>query len=139
MTTDGGRRQAGFTGKTDAGDCVPRAIAIAAELPYGVVYDALSILSSEMGGRRSARDGVKPKVYRHYLETVLGWSWSPTMSIGSGCTVHLRADELPRGRLVVRLSGHLCAVVDGVVHDNHDPSRGGTRCVYGYWRPAGAR
>lgn len=31
------------------------------------------------------------------------------------------------------------AVVDGVVRDTHDPSRDGTRCVYGYWRePAAA-
>ena len=56
------------------------------------------------------------------------------MAIGQGCTVHLRADELPAGRLVVRLSRHVCAVVDGTVHDNHDPRRNGTRCVYGYWR-----
>jgi hypothetical protein len=25
-------------------------------------------------------------------------------------------------------------VIDGVIHDTHDCSRGGTRCVYGYWR-----
>jgi len=24
-------------------------------------------------------------------------------------------------------------VLDGVIHDTHDPSRGGRRCVYGYW------
>jgi hypothetical protein len=24
-------------------------------------------------------------------------------------------------------------VIDGVIHDTFDPSRGGTRCVYGYW------
>lgn len=58
---------------------------------------------------------------------------TPTMAIGSGCKVHLRADELPTGRLVVSVSKHLVAVVDGVVHDTHDPRRGGTRCVYGYW------
>jgi hypothetical protein len=55
------------------------------------------------------------------------------MQIGSGCRVHLRADELTPGRLVVQLSRHLTAVIDGVVHDTHDPSRNGTRCVYGYW------
>ena len=32
-----------------------------------------------------------------------------------------------------RLSGHLAAVIDGVVHDIHDCSRDGTRCVYGYF------
>ena len=56
------------------------------------------------------------------------------MFIGSGCKVHLRNDELPAGRLIVCLSRHYTAVIDGVIHDTHDPSRGGTRCVYGYWR-----
>ncbi|MGH2478016.1 MAG: hypothetical protein ACRDIL_22445 [Candidatus Limnocylindrales bacterium] len=55
------------------------------------------------------------------------------MAIGSGWRVHLRADELPAGWLIVQLSGHVTAVIDGVVHDTHDPSRHGTRCVYGYW------
>jgi hypothetical protein len=56
------------------------------------------------------------------------------MSIGSGCTVHLRDGELPMGRLIVSVSLHLVAVIDGIIHDTHDCSRDGTRCVYGYWR-----
>jgi hypothetical protein len=58
------------------------------------------------------------------------------MQIGSGCKVHLRADELPNGRLVVHTSRHSTAVIDGVIHDTYDPSRGGNRCVYGYWKLA---
>ena len=27
----------------------------------------------------------------------------------------------------------LCAVIDGVVNDIYDGTRGGSRCVYGYW------
>jgi len=27
-------------------------------------------------------------------------------------------------------------VIDGVIFDTHDPSRRGTRCVYGIWRLA---
>jgi hypothetical protein len=71
-------------------------------------------------------------VYDRYLVDH-GWTWTPTMKIGQGCTVHLRAEELPSGRLIVRVSRHMCAVIDGVIHDTHDPSREGTRCVYGYW------
>jgi len=56
------------------------------------------------------------------------------MQIGSGCRVHLRADDLPAGRLIVKVTHHLVAVIDGVIHDTHNCSRGGTRCVYGYWR-----
>jgi hypothetical protein len=59
------------------------------------------------------------------------------MHIGRGCTVHLRAEELPTGRLVVSLSKHVTAVVNGVIRDTYDPSRGGTRCVYGYFTKEG--
>ena len=41
--------------------------------------------------------------------------------------------ELPRGPLIVKVSRHLTAVIDGVLYDTHDCSRGGTRCVYGYF------
>ena len=33
----------------------------------------------------------------------------------------------------IRLSKHITAVVNGVIHDTYDPSRGGSRCVYGVW------
>lgn len=58
------------------------------------------------------------------------------MLIGQGCRVHLRQGELPHGRLVVSVSKHLTAVIDGVIYDTHDPSRGGMRCVYGYYAHA---
>lgn len=130
---DGGRGAAGYAVANDAGDCVVRAIAIAGGLDYGAVYRTLADRSAAAGGRRSARDGVAPSVYRTLLAE-WGWEWTPTMRVGEGCRVHLRADELPPGRLVVRLSRHLAAVIDGTVRDTTDPSRGGTRCVYGYWK-----
>ncbi len=136
MFNDGGRTAAGFRGR--AGDCVARAIAIATGKPYREVYDALNALATtERTGKRkkrksSSRDGVFPQTYSRYLLS-LGWRWTPTMSIGSGCRVHLRASELPGGSLIVRLSRHLTAVIEGELHDTHDCSRGGTRCVYGYF------
>ena len=131
VENDGGRTQAGFKGKV--GDCVTRSIAIALERPYRQVYDDLASAMAKAGEPRSARDGVTRKVYDKYLADT-GAIWTPTMAIGSGCQVHVRADELPKaGRYILRLSGHLTALVDGKIHDTHDPSRGGTRCVYGYW------
>lgn len=127
--SDGGRREAGFKG--DAGDCVVRAIAIALDRPYKEVYDDLRDLA---GG--TPRDGVYRKVYQRYLESK-GWRWVAVMKIGAGCKVHLREGEVPGGRIIVRLSRHLAAVIDGVVHDVYDPSRDGTRCVYGYFAPSG--
>ena len=67
----------------------------------------------------------------------LGWRWVPTMQIGQGCTVHLRGDELPSGTLLVTVSKHYTAVIDGIIHDIYDPSREGTRCVYGYYHKGG--
>ena len=144
---DGGRAAAGFRGK--AGDCVARSIAIASGKHYTEVYDALA---AGMGSQRkatkgrSARNGVSTsrKWFKNYMAS-LGFKWVPTMGIGTGCKVHLRADELPAGRLVVAVSKHYTAVIDGAIHDTHDPQRlafgtssdaediQGTRCVYGYW------
>lgn len=133
---DGGRADAGFKGAT--GDCVVRAIAIATGKSYREVYDDVNRMaqrermSSRKRGRSNARTGVhKPTIKRLMQE--YGWKWTPTMHVGSGCKVHLRADELPSGRIVCSVSRHLVAVIDGVIHDTHDPSRDGTRCVYGYW------
>lgn len=133
---DGGRAGAGYTGT--AGDCACRAIAIATAVPYDFVYDALNdIGKAERTGKRkrgvsNARTGVYKQAMHKYLAAI-GWRWTPTMQIGSGCKVHLRADELPLGRIIVNLSKHYAAVIDGVLHDTSDCSREGTRCVYGYW------
>jgi hypothetical protein len=166
---DGGRSAAGFKGH--AGDCVARSIAIASGRPYAEVYAALAQGNgSQRAGKRgkrsaSARNGVNTtrKWFKDYMAS-LGFEWIPTMKIGSGCTVHLNANELPGGRLVVSVSRHYTAVIDGVIHDTFDPSERGTtiyppnypkeqlpkgaywlengngwayspeRCVYGYWR-----
>ncbi len=131
---DGGRQDAGFKGKT--GDCVTRAISIATGKPYLEIYKALSdgCKNDKKCKKRSARNGVptKHEWFKAYMNS-LGWEWTPTMEIGSGCKVHLDGDELPPGRLIVRVTKHYCAVIDGVLHDTRDCSRGGTRCVYGYW------
>lgn len=164
---DGGRAAAGFKGQ--AGDCVARSIAIATGRPYAEVYAALaagtgSQRRSAVTKRRtaSARNGVNTnrKWFKDYMAG-LGWRWVPTMSIGTGCRVHLTADELPSGRLIISVSKHYTAMIDGIIHDTHDPRRDqswsiepdrgqalkpgqfrnsngvctpiGGRCVYGYW------
>lgn len=126
---DGGRLKAGYRGHT--GDCVTRAIAIATGYDYEQVYAELTARSKHRGGK-TARHGIPREVYEPYLHEH-GWAWFPTMTIGSGCRVHLKADELPRGTLIVRLSRHVVAVRDGVLYDTYDSSRNGTRCVYGYF------
>ncbi len=169
---DGGRAAAGFKGST--GDCVTRAVAIATGLPYADVYAALSDgmrtqrTTKRGSAKASARSGVSTtrKWFKDYM-AALGWKWTPTMHIGSGCTVHLVANELPAGRLVVAVSKHYTAVIEGVIHDTHNPSERGVsiyspgytgeipkgavwlengngwayspqRCVYGYWQATGS-
>ena len=147
VNNDGGRTDAGFKGSTR--DCVSRSIAIITGKPYKEVYDALNQISKDKGywnsmilektnfgnsykKKSSARTGVRREVYDEYLKS-LGYKWVATSGIGLGCQVHLRGDELPKGKLIVRVTKHLTAVIDGVIHDNHDCSRRGTRCVYGYY------
>ncbi len=136
---DGGRAQANYKG--DAGDCVTRAITIASSRPYREIYKALAEgtgkqrASSRTKKRsQSARNGinVRRKWFKDYMKSI-GFKWVPTMQIGSGCKVHLKANELPSGRIVVSVSKHYTTVIDGVLHDTWDCSRNGTRCVYGYW------
>lgn len=153
---DGGRAAAGYKGK--AGDCVARAITIVSGRPYAEVY---ATLSGGAGNERkskgaTARNGIrtKRKWFKDYMAS-LGFVWTPTMRIGQGCKIHLTDGELPMGRLVVAVSRHYTAVIDGVIHDTHDPQREARvmhfngasdsndprvthsiqrRCVYGYWK-----
>ena len=134
---DGGRADAGFKGEAD--DCVTRAIAIATSKSYQEIYDLVNEFgasertSKKRKKKSSARTGVYKPTIRKIMEH-LGFEWIPMMGIGTGCLVHLKEDELPSGTIIVNLSRHVSAVVDGVIYDTHDPSRDETRCVYGYWK-----
>ena len=138
---DGGRKLAGYVG--DTGDCVCRAVAIASGRPYQEVYDRLAEGNATQRrskhrrasfGKRTASRGiaVKRKWFQEYMRE-LGFEWTPTMFVGQGCKVHLKEEELPKGKLVVAVSKHYTAVIDGVINDTYDPSRDETRCVYGYF------
>jgi hypothetical protein len=146
---DGGREAAGFKASKD---CVVRAIALVMERDYAEIYHIMEQRNHKwlqttrqrwirMMRKRDPKKVLKmahPKTgtYKEsYHDWILdqGYEWVPTMKIGSGCTVHLAAGELPMGRLIVVVSRHLTAVIDGVVHDTHDCTRRGTRCVYGYY------
>lgn len=147
---DGGRKAAGFNGK--AGDCVARSISIASGLPYAEVYATLAQGTGDQpAGKRgkrsaSARSGISVtrKWFKDYMASI-GFVWTPTMGIGTGCKVHLHDGELPMGNLIVSVSKHYTAVIDGVINDTWDPQREtysvsadgighvSRRCVYGYW------
>lgn len=129
---DGGRSNY-FKGE-GVRDCVTRSIAIASRMDYKEVYDVLSKGNASQGASKSARNGISTK--RKWFKDQMrewGFRWEPTMGIGTGCKMHLRAEELPKGRIIARCSRHYSAVIDGVINDTYDPSRDGKRAVYGYW------
>lgn len=145
---DGGRSEAGFKGTT--GDCVCRAFAIATGKPYKEVYDDINRIAQEerTGGRKKGTSNARTGVYKHTekkLAAKYGLKWIPTMKIGEGCKVHLVADELPNGTIVVCLARHAVCVIDGVIQDTYNSSvkqhydedgnliTNERRCVYGYY------
>ena len=147
---DGGRSE--YFKAKDVGDCVTRAIAIAMRKDYKEVYDELNRRSkadrSKRHGKGSSRDGVYKSVWKKYLKDA-GWIYVTTCGFGSRAKKLRFVDgALPaKGRLIVQLSGHLTALIDGVVNDTYDCSRqqyvdwatgdvvtNDERCVYGYWK-----
>ena len=150
------------------GDCVVRAFAIALYGPdveehqYKHVYKDYCRLIREWAfdGRSNAmkrlyRDGTrhtKPDypphkdVIKAYAEEN-GFTWTATAGghLQGGPpteTVHVRPDELPGGRLVLVLSKHYSAFIDGKLYDSWDTSVSrhveadggrGWRMVYGYY------
>jgi hypothetical protein len=140
--TDGGRAAAGIRASDD---CVVRAIAIAARKPYRAVWDDLAaILRDRMhqaavrerypDQKRTPGNGVWKEFYHDYVLD-LGFEWVPTSGPGTALHgVHMRADELPRGRLIVKLSKHVAAVINHTLHDTFDCRREGRQRVYGYYR-----
>jgi hypothetical protein len=144
VRTDGGRRAAGY--HRVRGGCVPRAIAIATGKPYREVHNALVAatlhyvethrnrvtgwIRRSRGGRSfDPANGSYDEIYGPYLESI-GWRFTSTKDHDK---VRLRADELPSGRLIVRVHRHLVAVIDGMVHDTWNCAGAGRRPVSGYY------
>jgi len=134
-------KSAGGSPTPSRGDCVARAVSIVTGLPYGYVYECLTDANAAYRGRaargkdRKARHGVwtRGETFKRQMRA-WGFTWRPTMGIGTGCTMHVRQGEVPAtGRHVLSLSRHYTALVDGVIHDRADPSRDASRCVYGIW------
>ena len=154
---DGGREKAGYKGFT--GDCVTRALAISLERPYQEIYGRLDEICKNIPyltkkgkpvkkwGGRIRRDGTLKRshprtgVHRNIIELFLDEYKSKgykiekvaTNSIGQKEKVHMLKTELPKGRLLINLSGHISTVIDHVSHDTYDCTRLGNRMVYGYW------
>jgi hypothetical protein len=133
---DGGRITAGFKGTKTIGDCVCRAITIAAEQPYAKTHADLSDFGwSTRQDRYSWRDkdgliipGAMARwLERQYIEP-LGLVWRPLPAVKG--QPRPRPRDLLEGRLIASMRRHLVAVVDGVVYDTWDSL---DQPVYGYY------
>ncbi len=131
---DGGRSN--YYRATSVGDCAVRAIAIATEEDYKVVYSKLKTLNSGS----SCRNGTPKKVSRKYLSEI-GWIRLPNISgIGVGIKYHLNDYDLEEfikkyPRMILQVSKHLTCIIDGKLNDTYDCSRDGERAIYGIWGP----
>jgi hypothetical protein len=111
-------------------DCTVRALALATKTPYDEVYEMLA-----KHGRKCSTG-------------IFFWDW--LKSIGNVALDHkferisfpavkgLRrmnpvdfCDEHPRGTYICKSAGHAFAVIDGVVHDDHQTYD--ERCIYSAW------
>jgi len=141
---DAGYKGSGFRYKHGNGVII--ALAIATGQRYVTVYNEIyrrqcdfvrKTRSKRVKEKGAAIEdaGVWPQVSKQYLLD-LGWTWTPTMAIGSGTTMHLAYDELPdEVLLIASVSRNLVTVVNGIAQATHDPSRAGSRAVYGFWTP----
>jgi hypothetical protein len=133
IKSDGARAAAGFDGK--ARDCVCRAIAIASGRDYRTIWNDLATATAKQSGgikrKASADHGINTqrKWFKDYMKR-LGFRWLPTRKSKIKFCV---ADIPAHGRLVVMLSRHSAAVLDGSYHDADDYSGKGRRWVAGYY------
>lgn len=123
---DGGRSACGFVGTT--GDCVTRAIAVATGRNYRDVYD-------ELGKRslKSPRNGVPVDVANAYLDARDWQSKSVTKDM------RFVPQLLPKGVVIAYLTdtrgkqGHICTVIDHVIHDTWNATEDGCYYIRQYW------
>ena len=104
------------------GDCVTRAITIATELPYDVVYNALfdiaknykgnSKLAKRIRQRPSPRNGCYNEVSGEFLKALNIKEVRSKLKINN--------PMFYEGRYIVYVRRHYIAIIDGVVHDTWD-------------------
>lgn len=127
IQTDGGRMASGRFKKRYTGDCVTRALAIAEEIPYLLVYRELG-RRMQMWGRKGASNGVYTPIYENMMReagyTTIDMPKRPTIvnadlpTKGTICVLVKNVGR--RGR---RAHGtHLFTMIDGTIHDSWNPS-----------------
>ena len=109
--------------KCNKPDCVIRAFAIAADITWQESFDILSQIAREDYNVPNAK-GVYEKVFAQRGYKVV------TLKAKAGekrKTAEEFAKSNPKGRYILSLASHLCAVVDGKIRDGWNC---GHKCIY---------
>lgn len=121
---DGGRTSSGFKGKND---CAIRAMAIACDISY---CEARNILKESSRDGKMGSGAISKGVYKEDLESALSQFGFKRKRAPKFEGRKARYQDIPKGRVVVRMARHFAAVVDGVLYDTFDSSE---KMVYSYW------
>ncbi len=122
---DGGRIEAGFKTQTD---CGIRALSIACEISY---KEARAILKKAAKNGKQENGQIAGGIYKEDLDSALeqfGFKWHSAPKFKGRKAKYY---DLPKGRIVARMSKHFVAVIDKQLHDTWDSSE---KMVYGYWK-----
>jgi hypothetical protein len=112
---DGGRAAIAPYTADDIGDCVTRATAIATRRPYAEIYDMVDKFGRTAGYLGIACLRVPHELTDELMSEITGWRWFPLHN------ATLVTGSLPdEPRLIVVMREHMCAVIDGVIHDVRD-------------------
>jgi len=117
---DGGRAEAGYRGKT--GDCAVRAVSIATGVPYKKLYQEFKKDNPNNVKGISWYGHGTPYPFVHTFLARRGFRWHEGGRLDA---------SLPKGTVIANLGRHVCAVIDGVIHDTFCPPAGSK--LIGYW------
>ena len=108
--------------KREHEDCVVRAITLASGLKYHTVEKLIQLVAEHNGC-----DGLTVNCYHYLLENVLGYQ---VKFADEYETVDDIIRQYPNNTLIIRLDGHLTAIINSTIYDLWDTS---DRYVDRYW------
>lgn len=130
---DGGRAKTGYTGFTS--DCATRAISIVTGKPYISVYEKINEFAKLGSNWRVRNSTAMTGVYVETIKDVLkytsqSWVYVPVKVRATDTLL----DTLPKNGVILVLNSHVCAMIDGVIHDTFNPfAHGNRKILWGFY------
>jgi hypothetical protein len=122
---DGGRHN--YYKAKNVGDCVTRAIAIANNMDYKIVYkDLYELCKTGANQKNTPRNGICKSIYSIYLEE-LGWQCIDCKNTG------INLNKFVDKKIICKINHHLCAIIYGTIEDIFNPIYKNGNEVIEYW------